>query len=278
MGGASGTPRQLIVVSSLTSGPVYFDARTAKSIDKGYRSSEIVALRTRLRNALALSRGETVIDAGCGSGLLCAEMAKEVGSSGRVIGVDVSTSMLALAKSRCSKHPEIDLHHGDIHVLPVDDATADALTCMQVLLFVPDVAPTLLEFHRVLGPTGRLVIVETDWRSAVLNTSNKDLTHRLFEFWDTVAPSPNLPARMGPLLREAGFDVTGIEAVPILNTAFKPAGFSHDYVRGLARQAVVAGAMSDTEESHWIADLEQKDRNGGYFFCVNRFMFMATKN
>ncbi len=266
------------MAGSLASSPVHFDACTAKSIDKGYRSPEIVALRARLRSALALGRGETVVDAGCGTGLLCAEMANEVGSSGRVIGVDVSPHMLTLAKSQCAAHPKIELHHGDIHVLPMDDAAANALACMQVLLFVTDVASALLEFHRVLAPTGRLVIVETDWRSAVLNTSNKDLTHRLFEFWDTVAPSPNLPARMGPLLREAGFDVTGIEAVPILNTAFKPAGFSHDYVRGLARQAVVAGAMSDTEESHWIADLEQKDRNGGYFFCVNRFMFMATKN
>ena len=265
------------MADSLASGPVHFDACTAKSIDKGYRSPEIVALRAHLRTALALGRGETVVDAGCGTGLLCAEIADEVGSSGRVIGVDTSPHMLALAKSRCAAHPEIELHHGDIHVLPMDDAAADALACMQVLLFVTDVAPALLEFHRVLAPTGRLVIVETDWRSAVLNTSDKDLTHRLFEFWDTVAASPNLPARLGPLLRDAGFDVTAIEAVPILNTAFTPDGFSHDYVKGLARQAVAAGALSDTEASHWIADLEQKERDGGYFFCVNRFVFTAVK-
>ncbi len=265
------------MAGSLASSPVHFDACTAKSIDKGYRSPEIVALRARLRSALALGRGETVVDAGCGTGLLCAEMANEVGSSGRVIGVDVSPHMLTLAKSQCAAHPKIELHHGDIHVLPMDDAAANALACMQVLLFVTDVASALLEFHRVLAPTGRLVIVETDWRSAVLNTSDKDLTHRLFEFWDTVAASPNLPARLGPLLRDAGFAVTAIEAVPILNTAFKPDGFSHDYVKGLARQAVGAGALTDTEASNWIADLEQKERDGGYFFCVNRFVFTAVK-
>tara|TARA_B100002051_G_C16667747_1_gene602719 strand:+ start:359 stop:1159 length:801 start_codon:yes stop_codon:yes gene_type:complete len=265
------------LVGSLASGPVQFDACTAKSIDKGYRSPEIVALRAHLRTTLALGRGETVVDAGCGTGLLCAEMANEVGSSGRVIGVDTSPHMLALAKSRCAAHPEIELHHGDIHILPVDDAVADALACMQVLLFVTDAAPTLLEFHRVLTPTGRLVIVETDWRSAVLNTSDKDLTHRLFEFWDTVSASPNLPARLSPLLRDAGFDVKAIEVVPILNTAFTSDSFSHDYVKGLAHQAAAAGVLSDTEASHWIADLEQKERDGGYFFCVNRFVFTAVK-
>mgnify|MGYP001312866753 CR=1 FL=1 len=265
------------MAASPTSGSVHFDARTARSIDKGYQSPEIVALRARLRTALALGPGETVVDAGCGTGLLCAEMANEVGSSGRVIGVDVSVPMLTLAKSRCSAHPEVDLHHGDIHALPVDDAAADAVACMQVLLFVTDVEPTLVEFHRVLGPTGRLVIVETDWRSAVLNTSNKDLTHRLFEFWDTVAASPNLPSRLAPMLKNTGFDVTAIEAVPILNTAFTPDGFSHDYVKGLAGQAVASHALSNTEASHWIADLEQKDRDGGYFFCVNRFVFTAMK-
>ena len=277
MGDASGTPRRLILAGSPTSGSVYFDARTAKSIDKGYQSPEIVAVRAHLLKALALGRGETVVDAGCGTGLLCAEMANKVGSSGRVIGVDVSAPMLALAKSRCATHPEIELHHGDIHVLPVDDAAADALACMQVLLYMTDVAPVLFEFYRALVPNGRLVIVETDWRSAVLNTSDKDLTHRLFEFWDTVTASPNLPARLSPLLRDAGFDVTAIEAVPILNTAFAPNCFSHDYVKGLARQAVAAGALSETEAFHWIADLEQKDRDGGYFFCVNRFVFTAVK-
>ena len=197
----------------------------------------------------------------------------------RDLSKHTQTQFQASVKSPSSiaARPEIELHHGDIHALPMDDAAADALACMQVLLLVTDVAPALLEFHRVLAPTGRLVIVETDWRSAVLNTSDKDLTHRLFEFWDTVAASPNLPARLGPLLRDAGFDVTAIEAVPILNTAFTPDSFSRDYVKGLARQAVAAGVLSDTEASHWIADLEQKERDGGYFFCVNRFVFTAVK-
>ena len=170
------------MVGSPRFSPIDFDARTAKSIDKGYRSPEIVALRAQLRSTLALSHGETVVDVGCGTGLLCAEMANEVGSSGRVIGVDLSEPMQALAKSRCADHPEIELHHGYIHDLPVKDAAADALACMQVLLFVTDVTPTLFEFYRALAPNGRLVIVETDWRSAVLNTFDEDLTHRLFEF------------------------------------------------------------------------------------------------
>ena len=51
------------MADSLGSGLVHFDACTAKSIDKGYRSLEIVALRKHLRTALALGRGETVVDA-----------------------------------------------------------------------------------------------------------------------------------------------------------------------------------------------------------------------
>ena len=141
------------------------------------------------RTALALGRGETVVDAGCGTGLLCAEMANEVGSSGRVIGVDTSPHMLALAKSRCAAHPEIELHHGDIHILPMDDAVADALACMQVLLFVTDAAPTLLSSTGCLPQLADWSSSKQIGESAVLNTSDKDLTHRLFEFWDTVAAS-----------------------------------------------------------------------------------------
>ena len=56
LGRAAGTPGRLILADSLASGPVHFDACTAKSIDKGYRSPEIVALRAHLRTALAKAR------------------------------------------------------------------------------------------------------------------------------------------------------------------------------------------------------------------------------
>lgn len=257
--------------------PHAFDAKLAKALERDYQTPEIVEQRRRTIAILNPKAGDRIMDVGCGPGLLALEMAPHVGANGHITGIDTSPDMLRLAADRCAAHPNITVTGGNALALPVGDRTLDAMSCTQVLLLIADVPAALREFHRVLKPGGRLVVVETDWRGAVVNTADKDLTHRMFEAWDDMAVSPNLPARLAPLLTAAGFQTRAVTPVPILNRAFTPERFSYSYMRGLARHAAGRGDVSPEDAAWWIADLEQKDRDGAYFFCVNRFVFLAEK-
>jgi SAM-dependent methyltransferase len=101
----------------------------------------------------ALPKG-TVLDAACGTGRY-AEHAAAHGH--QVIGVDSSSEMLDRARARVS---DVDFRLGDLHRLPLPDDAVDIVVCGLALVHVPDLAPVMAEFARVLRPGGHLVTAD----------------------------------------------------------------------------------------------------------------------
>jgi ubiquinone/menaquinone biosynthesis C-methylase UbiE len=92
------------------------------------------------------------LDAACGTGRHAARLL-ELGH--QVVGVDATPAMLALARK---KVPAADFRRGRLDDLPVQDASVDLVTCALALTHVPDLAPVLREFARVLRPGGQVVL------------------------------------------------------------------------------------------------------------------------
>ena len=249
----------------------------ANEIERPYMALEVVRQRMRTLKALALNAGEVAVDVGCGTGLLTYEMALDVGSNGQVIGIDSSSDMLAHAAERFSGVGQIEFKKGELPNLPIGNHSCDAAACVQVLLFIEDVPQAINDMHRVLRPGGRIVVLETDWRSVILNCSDQATTRCVFEAWDDAVASPNLPVYLGPILRQQGFSSIRVEAIPILETSRSSGNFSVNSLDGLSRIAREQGAISENQEAAWLEDLQRQGREGTYFFCVNRFLFSATK-
>lgn len=254
-----------------------FNEEESKRTERAYLAPEVVRQRMRTLEVLSPRPGEWVIDVGCGPGLLVHELAVEIGPKGRVIGVDTSLPMLQLADRRCADLPQVELVESDAANLVADDGTFDALACIQVLLYIEDIGEMLREMHRVLKSGGRVAIMETDWRGAVLNSSDPTLTAKMMAAWDQTVPSPNLPVRLGPLLRQHGFVAVRVEAIPILVTTHLTEGWSVDMMAQFARLARESGTVSEAESQNWLSDLEHLGAQDAYFFCVNRFLFSAVK-
>jgi arsenite methyltransferase len=116
-------------------------------------------------NHWALGRiepGEVVVDLGCGAGtdlLIAAQMA---GPSGRVIGIDMTTSMLARAKDSATAMglANVELHESLIEELPLEGASVDVVMSNGVIDLVPDKDAVLDEVDRVLKRGGRLQIAD----------------------------------------------------------------------------------------------------------------------
>ena len=124
-----------------------------------------------------LSSGERIVDVGCGAGIDSLIAAKKVGPNGRVIGVDMTSSML---KKSCRAAEEAELKNvqfreGYAEALPVDDGWADVVISNGVLNLMPDKATALEEMNRVLKPGGRLQIGDILVQKAVPESAKRKI-------------------------------------------------------------------------------------------------------
>ena len=254
-----------------------YDDKAAERIERSYQTPEIVNQRLHTLAALALVRGESVLDAGCGTGLLLEQEARTVGREGRAEGIDFSDAMLAHAHRRCDQLAQVNLQQGSIETLPFDDHSFDAVSCTQTLLYVRDMELALREIYRVLKPRGRIAIIETDWRSAILNSPQPEITRKIFDAWDLAVVNSNLPRRLGPVLRRIGLSALRVEAIPVLNPSYSEHSFSAGMLENFTNSAVKQKLVTVAEAETWREGIESLIQQDEYFFCVNRFLFSAVK-
>jgi arsenite methyltransferase len=107
-----------------------------------------------------LGLGEKVVDVGCGAGIDTLIAASMVGPAGRVIGVDMTTAMLAKARRASVEagRDNVDFRESTAEALPIEDGWADVVISNGVLNLMPDKDAGLAEMARVLRPGGRLQI------------------------------------------------------------------------------------------------------------------------
>jgi SAM-dependent methyltransferase len=118
--------------------------------------------RDRVLDHTRLAAGETLLDVGCGDGLI-AFGALERGA-GEVVFADVSEDLLELCRERAAALGESErcrfVHAPADRLDGIDDGSVDAATTRSVLIYVADKAGAFRELHRVLRPGGRISIWE----------------------------------------------------------------------------------------------------------------------
>lgn len=134
-------------------------------------------------DAVSLARlqpGETVIDLGSGGGLECFIASKQVGATGKVIGVDMTPDMLSKAWANVAKMKteNVDFRYGFLEALPAPDGFADAIMSNCVINLSPDKPRVFREMFRVLKSGGRVAVSDV-----VANGELSDEVKRDMELW-----------------------------------------------------------------------------------------------
>jgi SAM-dependent methyltransferase/N-acetylglutamate synthase-like GNAT family acetyltransferase len=187
------------------------------SLEIGYDPAELAAapegsnLGLGCGNPVALAslkEGDVVLDLGSGAGFDAFLAARQVGPTGRIIGVDMTPEMLGRARALAAKHgfANVEFRQGDIEDLPVERGTVDVIISNCVINLAPDKRKVFREAFRVLKPGGRLMVSDLVLLAPLPEALRRDLDAYAACLAGALPKEDYLDA-----IRAAGF--TGIEVV-----------------------------------------------------------------
>jgi ubiquinone/menaquinone biosynthesis C-methylase UbiE len=247
----------------------------AKLIRLGSSAAE-QRVRQRALEMLRLRSGEIVIDVGAGAGVLTVELAHRVGPGGRVFAVDPSAGLLEQARvvtRDAGIGHLVDIRVCDGRALPFG-AAFDAAFCHWVLLHIDQPEQVIAEMRRVTRRAGRVLAVEMDWETAMVNPGDRSVTRRIMNHAADRHVDPWIGRRLPGLFANAGF--AEVVAQPLLLT---DQGMTDrvwlDWLIERADRALEDAMITRDEHSAWTDGLNEAVPAGKFFFAVVQFAVLG---
>ncbi len=224
-------------------------------------------LKVRSYGYLGLKTGDVVLDAGCGPGYDALRMAAIVGTSGKVVGVDLSERMIAIAQEKAKGSPlPVSFRTGDVRRLDFPDASFDAIRIERTLQILDNPGQILDELVRVLRPGGRLLAIEPDWETFVADPGSRDTARTFFRFCADQFPYGSTGRKLYRYFRERDLSDVAVHPESLVLHDFNLAAKMMNMEQFLAA-ALEKGVLARDEVEHWQRELKDADAKGRFTFA-----------
>jgi arsenite methyltransferase len=166
--------------------------------------AHLAPVRDKVIASAHIAAGHTVLDVGCGDGLIAFAAAEAVGPTGKVIFSDISADLLHRCRELSAQRGLLDrcefVRAPASDLSGIGDEAVDAVTLRSVLIYEPDKAAAFAEFHRVLRPGGRVSLFEPINRSSNLFDGYDfgpvaELAAKVREVYEAIQPADSDPMR-----------------------------------------------------------------------------------
>ncbi len=194
----------------------------------GYSSDQLAVLPDEANLGLgcgnptaidSLTPGEVVVDLGSGAGIDVFLASKEVGPTGKVIGVDMTDAMLEKARRNATKggYENVEFRKGKIEELPIEDESVDVIISNCVINLSPEKDRVFREAFRVLKPGGRMMISDI-----VLEKELPQEVADKMEAWVACVGGAILRDAYLQAVKDAGFSEIRVDGESTFGTAMAP--------------------------------------------------------
>jgi SAM-dependent methyltransferase len=230
---------------------------------------------------LIQSPSDTVLEVGCGTGVVARAIARRPEAKGPVTAVDISPRLIEMARRLAQEGGlggRIDFRVGDAHGLDLPDGGFDVVVMHTLVTHVAEPAAVLAEGRRLLRPgSGRLVVFDGDFASWAFATGAADVgeaTDRAVQ--RGIVAQPRAMRAMPRLLLEAGLDLNWSRAYVVADIG--RADFWAPSVASFRVLLPRAGTMTEAEANAFVDELERASEENRFFAACNFYTYVAQRD
>jgi ubiquinone/menaquinone biosynthesis C-methylase UbiE len=236
------------------------------------------AVKRQVTEMLDLHPGDTVLDAGCGTGDDTRAMAALVGLRGQVTGLDLDEEILVEARRRSEGSDDLPVTfvQGDVQRLGFADATFTRCRSERMFQHVPDQHAAMRELGRVLCPGGLAIVYDTDWETLIVDADDWRTTRALMQVHCAEHRHGWIGRMLPGLMREAGLHDITVVPHTLMIRDLALAEQSHT-LRKTADIAIAGNHVTPEAVDAWFADLRRRDTEGRFFCAVTSFIVQGRK-
>jgi len=230
--------------------------------------ADVRSRRQRSYELVELSRGDRVVDVGCGLGTAAVELAEIVGPEGSVLGIDASEAMVGEATRRHATAGAA-FRQGDALDLSIGESMVDVYRAERLYQHLADPGAALGEAARVLRPGGRLVVIDQDWDALLFDGRDRGLTREVQRCFSDSMVQGWIGRRFHALLCDAQFVAVEVEADTVVSTDWDEYGVVAQLA---ARTAANDPAVGPDASAAWLDDQQTRATEGRWVMVMTHFL------
>ena len=233
--------------------------------------------RNAILSEVRIQPGDTIIDVGCGAGHLLPHLAKAVGGSGTIYGLDPNTDQMEQAKKRCEGLQNIIFLEENADKSDLQDESCDSATSTQALEYIPNVDAALDEITRVMKTGGAFVNISILWDHFKFFGADKKLNDKVHEAFRAHCSHQMLPMELPGKLAHRGFGRIRDKSLAFVITK-RDENSPARYTEAVMANFALTQGVTEAEVSDWKSQLEAAEQQGRFGFTSFPVLTVAYLN
>lgn len=243
------------------------------------RHPRFTAMIADYLDAMGIDGARSVLDVGCGTGVVARTIARRPGFGGRVTGIDMSPHLVDSARRLAAAEGfagVTDFHAGDSRGLRLPDASFDAVVAHTLISHVDDPGAVLAELARVVRPGGQVAVFDGDYASLTFGTADPERGRAMDEaIIAAIVTNPRVMREMPQRLRDAGLEFAGVSAHVLAEVG--TADFWRAGVESFTTLLPKSGAATAADAQAWADEVLGRSADGVFFGACNYYGYIARR-